>query len=275
MPRSVTLDCPTYAAVENNMKTWVIAAAIVILALIAVGVRVADDAALRARFLKSLPDSVPADPELASYAQSHGEPAYREHCATCHGAQLQGDRVRNIPNLADGEWLYGSGRVAEIERIVLYGIRAGNSKGWDLADMPAYSRQEPYRRYKIAPLLPREIDDVVAYLLSFQKTPTDPAAAERGARLFAGSEKGVCWDCHGEDAGGDPAVGAPNLTDDVWLSGDGSQQSIHDSIAFGLAGHCPAWITRLPPATIRAVAVYVHSRQPQRTDQGMDQSKGK
>jgi len=252
------------------MKTWVIAAAIVILALIAVGIRVTDEAALRARFLKSPPDSVPADPELAAYAQSRGEPAYREHCATCHGTQLQGDRLRSIPNLADGEWLYGSGRVTEIERIVLYGIRSGHSKGWDLADMPAYARQEPYRRYNIATLLPREIDDVVAYLLSFHEPPADPAAVERGARLFSGSEKGVCWDCHGEDAAGDTAIGAPNLTDNVWLSGDGSQQSIHDSIAFGLAGHCPAWITRLPPATVRAVAVYVHSHRPQ----GADQSKG-
>jgi cytochrome c oxidase cbb3-type subunit III len=266
MPRSVTSGRPTAAPFENKMKIWVIAAAIVILALVAAGVRVADEAALRTRFLKSLPDSVPTDSELASYAQSRGEPAYRDHCATCHGTQLQGDRVRNIPNLADGEWLFGSGRVTEIERIVLYGIRSGNSKGLDLADMPAYARHEPYRRYKIATLLPREIDDVVAYLLSFQKPPTDTAAVERGARLFSGSEKGVCWDCHGEDAEGDTAIGAPNLTDNVWLSGDGSRQSIHDAIAFGLAGNCPAWIARLPPATIRAVAVYVHSHQLQGGD---------
>lgn len=250
------------------MKTWVIAAAIGILALLAIGVRVADNAALRTRFLQILPDSIPADPELVSYAQSLGEPAYREHCAACHGAQLQGDRARNIPDLSDADWLYGSGRVREIERIVLYGIRSGNSKGWDLADMPAFAKQEPYRRYKLATLLPREIDDIVAYLLSFQQPPSDAAAVDRGARLFASAEKGVCWDCHGQDAKGDNAIGAPNLTDKVWLSGDGSRQSIHDSIAFGLAGHCPAWINRLPAATIRAVAVYVHSRQPQSTDPG-------
>lgn len=256
------------------MKTWVIAAAIVILALIAAGVRLADESALRARFLKTLPDAVPADPELASYAQSHGEPAYREHCATCHGAQLQGDHVRGIPNLADADWLYGSGRVGEIERIVLYGIRSGNSKGWDLAEMPAYATQEPYRRYRIEPLLPPEIDDVAAYLLSLQKAPADPAAVERGARLFRGAEKGGCWDCHSADATGDPSIGTPNLTDNVWLSGDGSQQSIHDSIAFGLAGHCPAWIGRLPPATIRAVAAYVHSHQSPSTDPSTGKSTG-
>lgn len=253
------------------MKTWVIAAAIGIVALIVTGVRVADDAALRARFLKTLPDLVPADRELAAYAQSHGEPAYREHCASCHGTQLKGDHVRAIPDLTDAEWLYGSGRVGEIERIVLYGIRSGNSKGWDLADMPAYVRQEPYRRYKVASLLSREIDDVAAYLLSFQKPPTDAAAVKRGSQLFRGSEKGVCWDCHGEDAEGDTAIGAPDLTDKAWLSGDGSQQSIHDSIAFGLAGHCPAWIRRLPPATIRALAVYVHSHQPHGTDKNQGQ----
>lgn len=254
------------------MKTWVIAAAIGILASIFIGVRVADDTALRARFLKTLPDSVPADPELLSYAQSHAEPAYRDHCASCHGAQLQGDRVHGIPDLTDSDWLYGNGRVGEIERIVMYGIRSGNTKGWDLADMPGYAKQEPYRRYKIATLLPREIDDIAAYLLSFQKPPTDAAAAQRGFHLFNGSEKGVCWDCHGQDAQGDPAIGAPNLTDKIWLSGDGSQQSIHDSIAFGLAGHCPAWITRLPPATIRALAVYVHSHRPQGTDRNVAQT---
>lgn len=254
------------------MKTWVVAAAIGILASLVIGMRVADNSALRARFLQTLPDNVPADPELASYAQSKGEPAYAEHCASCHGPQLQGDRIRNIPDLTDSDWLYGSGRVGEIERIVLYGIRSGNSKGWDLADMPAYSRQEPYRRYKTATLLPREIDDIAAYLLSFQSSPTDPAAVERGKKLFSGSEKGGCWDCHGEDAEGDTAIGAPNLTDNIWLSGDGSPLSIHDSIAFGLAGHCPTWITQLPPATIRAIAVYVHSHQPANADQSASQN---
>jgi cytochrome c oxidase cbb3-type subunit 3 len=230
-----------------------------LLALIAIGVRIADGNAMRVRFLKAAPDSIPADAELTRYARSRGESAYQEHCAACHGAKFQGDHLRNIPNLSDNSWLYGSGRVSEIERIVMYGIRSGNSKGWDLASMPAYATREPYKRYKILPLLPREIEDVTAFVLAFQKPPADAAAVERGAQVFRGAEKGVCWDCHGEDARGDTAIGAPDLTDNSWLSGDGSAQSIHDSIAFGLAGSCPAWMSRLSPATIRVLAVYVHS----------------
>ena len=242
------------------MKKWLIAIVAGLLALAIVGVRYAGEREVRARFLRAVPDALPADAELMAYAQRRGAVAYEKHCATCHGAQLEGDRLRAIPNLADDEWLYGSGRIGEIERVVLYGIRSGHSKGWDLADMPAYARRQPYRRYKIATLLPREIDDVAAYVRSFQAPPSDAAAAERGAKLFAGTDKGACWDCHGDDAKGDTAIGAPDLTDDLWLTGDGSQQSIHDAIAFGLAGSCPSWIARLPPATIRALAVHVYSR---------------
>lgn len=245
------------------MKTWVIAAAMGVAALAAMGARVAHVSALEARLLKSLPDNIPSDPDLMSFALARGEPAFGEHCASCHGAQLRGDPLRAIPDLTDASWLYGTGRIGELERVVLYGIRAGNSKGWDLADMPAFARQQPYRRYEIATLLPQEIDDLVAYLLAFQAPAQNAAAVERGARLFVGAQKGVCWDCHGEDARGDSAIGAPDLTDALWLSGDGSAQSIHDSIAFGLAGSCPAWIDTLAPATIRSLALYVYSRQAQ------------
>lgn len=234
-----------------------LAAAIVLVVAIAGGVYVVHGDAQAARLLKTFADNIPADPQLAEYAQSRGAPAYRENCAACHGDKLQGDRHRGIPNLADAEWLYGSGRVSEIERVVLYGIRSGHSKNWDLASMPAFANPQPYKRYKIATLLPREIDDLTAYLLAFQHKATDAAAAARGAQLYAGTERGACWDCHGQDARGDTAIGAPDLTDGHWLLGDGTQQSIHDVIAFGMAGSCPAWIAKLPPATIRSLAVYV------------------
>lgn len=250
--------------IANVRGSWhksklLLAAAITLLVLITLGMHIADGNALRIRFLKAPPDSIPADAALSRYAQSRGKSAYQEHCASCHGARFQGDPRRSIPNLADSDWLYGSGRVSEIERIVMYGIRSGNSKGWDLASMPAYATQQPYKRYKVLPLLPHEIEDVTAFVLAFRKPPTDAAAVERGAQLFRGAEKGTCWDCHGEDARGDTAIGAPDLTDNSWLSGDGSPQSIHDSIAFGLAGSCPAWMSQLSPTTIRALAAYVHS----------------
>jgi cytochrome c oxidase cbb3-type subunit 3 len=193
------------------------------------------------------------------FAMSRGASAYADHCATCHGTRLQGDPKNAVPNLADGEWLYGTGRVSEIERIVLYGIRSGHSKGWDLAHMPAFASEHPYNLYAIAPLGPRDIDDVTTYLLSFQKPQRDSVAMERGSRIFRDPSKGNCVDCHGPDAKGDSAIGAPDLTDGIWLRGDGSRQSIEDTVAYGLAGHCPAWFTKLSPVTIRAVAVFVYA----------------
>jgi cytochrome c oxidase cbb3-type subunit 3 len=149
--------------------------------------------------------------------------------------------------------------VEEIERIVLYGIRSGNSKGWDLAYMPAFATASPYAPYAVAPLSPRDIDDVTTYLLSFQHSQPDAAAVQRGKQLFYDSNKGGCYDCHGTDAKGDSAIGAPDLTDAVWLRDDGSRQSIEDTIAHGLGGHCPAQAAQLSPVTIRAIAVYVHA----------------
>jgi cytochrome c oxidase cbb3-type subunit 3 len=86
----------------------------------------------------------------------------------------------------------------------------------------------------------------------------DGTSLARGTEVYHG--KGLCFDCHADHAKGDPAIGAPNLTDNVWLYGDGSRQSIKAAISRGLAGVCPQWASRLPPETIRAVAVYVHSR---------------
>ena len=236
-----------------------ILAAILILSATFGTIVLKQDRALRARFLMVTADSIPGDAELMSFALPRGASAYAEHCASCHGAHLQGDPALAIPNLADSDWLYGSGRVSEIERVILYGIRSGNSRGWDLARMPAFGTARPYDLYAVAPLSPGEIDDVVTYVLSFQRPQADGGAVERGKRIFYDNNKGVCNDCHGSDAKGDSAIGAPDLTDGVWLRGDGSRQSISATVAHGLSGHCPAWINELSPVTIRSIAVYVHS----------------
>jgi cytochrome c oxidase cbb3-type subunit 3 len=238
---------------------WLILAAILILSITFGAVVLAQGRAIRARFLMVTADSIPGDTELVNFALPRGASAYAEHCASCHGTHLQGDPTLGIPNLADGDWLYGTGRVSEIERVILYGIRSGNSRGWDLAHMPAFGTPRPYDLYAMAPLSPGEIDDVTTFVLSFQQPQADAAAVQRGKQIFYDNTKGVCNDCHGSDAKGDSAIGAPDLTDGVWLRGDGSRQSVADTIAHGLAGHCPAWITELTPATIRAIAVYVNS----------------
>ena len=236
-----------------------ILAAILVLSLTIGAVVWAHGRAIRTRFLVATADSIPGDAELMSFALPRGASAYAEHCASCHGAHLQGDPTLAIPNLADNDWLYGTGRVSEIERVILYGIRSGSSRGWDLAHMPAFGTAHPYDLYAVAPLSPSDIDDVTTYLLSFQHPQADASAVQRGKRIFYDTNKGVCNDCHGSDAKGDSAIGAPDLTDGVWLRGDGSRQSITDTISHGLAGHCPAWVTELSPVTIRAIALYVHS----------------
>jgi cytochrome c oxidase cbb3-type subunit 3 len=241
------------------VKTGLILTAILVLGLAVGGTFVAHTHTVRARFLMVPADSIPADPELMRFAMSRGGSAYSEHCASCHGAQLRGDSALAVPNLADHDWLYGTGRISEIERVVLYGIRSGNSKGWDLAHMPAFATARPYDLYAMAPLTPGDIDDVTTYLLSFRQPQADAAAVQRGKQIFYDTNKGVCNDCHGSDAKGDSAIGAPDLTDAIWLRGDGSRQSIEGTIAHGLGGRCPSWAGELPPATIRAVAVYVYA----------------
>jgi len=216
----------------------------------------------RAAFLIASPDTIPSHPELVRYALARGQSAYKSHCAVCHKTDMKGDPFKGIPNLTDDDFLYGSGRISQIERIIMYGIRSGNSKGWDLAAMPAFSRENPYPRYKVTSLGPQELDDIASYIYAFQhppKTDAEKKSVARGGIIFRGYEKGVCWDCHANDAKGDTAIGAPDLVDNKWLYGDGSRKWIYDSIAFGLEGYCPAWEGRLAPQTIRSIAVYLHS----------------
>jgi cytochrome c oxidase cbb3-type subunit III len=246
-------------ALERRPPWGLILGAALVIVLAIAGVLFAQYRAVRARFLIESADSIPGDPELLQFAMARGASGYAEHCASCHGAHLEGDRKWGVPNLADSEWLYGTGRVTEIERVVLYGIRSGNSKGWDLAHMPAFATPHPYNLYALAPLTPAAIADVTTYILSFQSPQSDAAAVERGSRIFRDPSGGNCVDCHGPDGKGDSAIGAPDLTDGIWLSGDGSRESIEYTIGHGLAGHCPSWVTQLSPVTVRAIAVYVHA----------------
>jgi len=211
-----------------------------------------------ALLLRADPDSIPANPSLMKFALGRGASGYRSHCAACHGDDGHGDAARGIPNLADGDWLYGSGEVSDIERVVDYGIRSANPKAWNLAIMPAYAKIHPSRTEpKIAPLKPGEIRDVIEFLLYLQKQHADPAAVARGAAVF--SDTGGCYDCHGADAQGDGAIGAPNLTDRITLYGDGSAAALFDSIAHGRQGICPAWVGKISPAGVREIALYVYT----------------
>lgn len=231
---------------------------VVILAFLIGAAVFANTRYLEGRLLRADPDAVPADPALLQFAVGRGRPLFTAHCAACHGVLATGDRLKGVPDLTDGDWLYGTGRVAEIEQIIEYGIRSRNSRAWSLAIMPAYARPHPNPRDKsIKPLSPREIGDLIEFLFVQQGREADAAAASRGAALFAGDAG--CYDCHSPDAKGDFAIGAPNLTDAITLYGDGSRDAVFLSIAYGRQGVCPAWIKKISAAGIRETAAYVYS----------------
>jgi len=205
--------------------------------------------------LRSDPEQLASNASLMRYSMPRGASTFRADCAQCHGLSGTGDSGMGVPNLTDNDWLFGSGRVSDIRQTVMYGIRSHDPRGHDLADMPAYAQAVPYTREKLPPLTPDDIDDVISFLYVAEGKSSEAASAQRGALIFRG--RGGCWDCHGNDAHGDNAVGSPNLTDNIWLYGHGKQQEIFSSIAYGHKGVCPAWGNRLSPARILEVSLYV------------------
>jgi cytochrome c oxidase cbb3-type subunit 3 len=208
------------------------------------------------RLLREDADRVPRDPFLSAHAIRLASPVYTAQCASCHGADFRGDRQLGVPDLATGQFLYGSGEVSELERTIAYGIRSGRPRSWNLAYMPAFAAPNPYSRYQIDPLTPREIDDVIDYLYSRGGRPANAEAAARGRDIY--QKRGDCFDCHGAAANGDSAVGAPSLVGDHWLYGDGSRAALFQSIAHGHHGICPGWRGEPDPLKTRALAVYLH-----------------
>jgi len=235
---------------------------LILLAVLAAGGGVTAALALQARahdaaLLRADPDALP--PDIAARARDAGAPLFAAHCAACHGAGGKGDARLGVPNLTDRDWLYGNGQVSEIAQTIRYGIRSGHPRARNLADMPAYAHAVPYAREKLPSLSPGDVQDLVAFLLRQGGRTAAADAAARGAVIF--KTRGGCWDCHGEDARGDNAVGAPNLIDRIWLFGDGSAGDIFRSIADGHQGVCPDFAPTLSAAEILDVAVYVRSKE--------------
>ena len=232
------------------------AAAALLIGAAAVGVRAMWRSEDLDRLMRADPETILSNRDLAPMALKIGRNGFEHHCASCHGTG-KGDPQRGIPDLTDRDFLYGDGKVAEIEMIVLHGIRAGDSKGWDLAEMPAYASLKPYAREPLPSLQPAQIADITQFLMQVRGRATDPVAAKRGKVMFKTSAG--CWDCHGPDGAGDNAVGAPDLLDDIWLYGDGSPANIGLSIAYGRAGRSPAFAHTISAGEARAIAIYVAS----------------
>lgn len=187
-------------------------------------------------------ETVEADAQMFQYAMVAGESLFGDNCATCHGAGGQG--VPGYPALVDDDWLWG-GSFAAIRTTLQHGIRSGDPDA-RFNVMQAYGRDG---------LLTREqIDNLVEYVMQMSGGDARAESAERGALVFAEQ----CVACHGEDGRGQPSLGAPNLTDAVWLYG-GDREAIRTTLYEGRAGVMPAWSARLSPEEITALSVYVHS----------------
>jgi len=240
----------------NNLSsgTWKWAlAAVVILAVVVLAVvvrqrvqrqRMAD------QLLSLLPDAATSDPKLVAFAIDQAKPVFSQHCAVCHGADLRGRPDIGAPNLTDNVWIYGSGRVYDIERTLLYGVRSGDSKTHNITDMPGFGLA--------GKLSPDEVRSVVQYVLKLSGRPYQVEAANEGQALYANGEKGGCGDCHGPGGRGDPDYGSANLTANVWNSG-GTEQDLYNAIYYGEHRVMPAWFRVLTLQQIRELSVYLCS----------------
>jgi cytochrome c oxidase cbb3-type subunit 3 len=182
------------------------------------------------------------DQTLLEFALAGGKAAFGDNCAPCHGSGASG--APGYPNLNDDSWLWG-GTLDDIFTTVRYGIRADNDET-RVGDMPAFVADEMLDQ--------QQTRDVTEYVLSFSGRSENEAAAKEGAVVFADN----CSACHGEDGTGDQTLGAPNLTDDIWLYG-GDREAILATVAKGRHGVMPSWEGRLDPVTIKQLVVYVHS----------------
>jgi len=183
------------------------------------------------------------NPKLLHAAEEGGRAAFKVHCVQCHGSGAAGSK--GYPNLNDDDWLWG-GDIDAIHTTLVNGIRQPGNDATRMSQMPSFGRD--------GILQPAQIDNVVSYVrtLSGREQPTP--ASQNGAVLFAEN----CVACHGEGGKGGRTVGAPNLSDGIWLYG-GDRASITASITVARYGVMPAWGQRLDPVTVKMLAAYTHS----------------
>ncbi|MFD1747588.1 cytochrome-c oxidase, cbb3-type subunit III [Rhizobium helianthi] len=182
-----------------------------------------------------------ADPQLTQFATAAGAAAFKVNCVQCHGSGAAGGA--GYPNLNDDDWLWG-GNIEQIQQTIAHGIRYNADADTRVSEMPAFADI----------LKPEEVRQVAAYVVSLTGTPHDSALVEPGRQLFADN----CASCHGEDARGNREFGAPNLADAIWLKVQGEEQ-IAAQIRQPKHGVMPGWNVRLGDATVKELAVYIHS----------------
>jgi cytochrome c oxidase cbb3-type subunit 3 len=174
-------------------------------------------------------------PELANEdgAMKIGQRLFANNCAVCHGSAARGQV--GFPNLTDNDWLYGGSPEA-----ILHTLNNGR-----MGVMPA--------KGVMPNMTDTQVDQVVNYVLSFSDRAKDPASVEAGKAVFMQG----CAACHGADGKGMQALGAPNLTDNVWLYGS-TFDWIRQTVIHGRQNQMPSQSGRLSQDQIQILAAYVY-----------------
>lgn len=164
-------------------------------------------------------------------AMQTGARLFATYCTVCHGSDARG--AKGFPNLRDNDWLWG-GEPQAIKTTILTG-RQANMPGWE------------------AMLGKEGVYNVVEYVRAVSGKQVDHIRADAGKAKY----QQLCVACHGADAKGNPALGAPNLTDNVWLYG-GSHEDLLATVRHGRAGVMPAFKDFLGDSKVHLLAAYVH-----------------
>jgi cytochrome c oxidase cbb3-type subunit III len=180
------------------------------------------------RFAKLQVEDLAKRPEAIAV----GQKLFLNHCAQCHASDAGGSR--GFPNLTDKKWLWG-GTPEAIKTSITEGRRGV---------MPPFGPS----------LGEQGVKDVAHYVLSLSGSANDSIRKARGEPLF----KSSCVACHGPEGKGNPALGAPNLTDGIWLHGSG-EQAIIEQVTKGRQNQMPAHKDILSPAKIHLLTAYVYS----------------
>lgn len=165
-------------------------------------------------------------------AMKIGGRLFANNCSTCHGTDAHG--ARGFPNLTDADWLHGGSSERIVETI------SNGRNGM----MPAWQET----------LGDEGVKQLANYVLTLSGRQADSQLAAAGQNVFANN----CAGCHGADGKGNPMIGAPNLSDSVWLYG-GSEATLIKTIAEGRNGHMPAQLENLGAERVHLLAAYVWS----------------
>ncbi len=187
----------------------------------------AEEAKVYAKFKTMSVEDMARDPQ----AHAIGQRLFLNNCAACHGSDAKG--AKSFPNLTDTDWLHG-GSPDKILETITHGRRG----------------QMPVMAAAVGG--PEEVRQVANYVLSLSGSGHNSILAELGKEKF----KAVCAACHGADGKGNQAIGAPNLTDKIWLHGFG-EQAIMDMVNNGKTNVMPAQEARLTADQIKVVASYI------------------